>query len=503
MPLGCSSEEDDDPVPPPAAFGPSLIAVGDNGNILTSGDATSWTLVTPPAGMAALDLLEVVRIPNHASRRLVTYGRDDAAGTNRSQIWYSDDGGTTWLQGTITVALPAYPAGSGYRINDMAFVNELDGYAIGDSNLMLRTVDAGLTWTEMNTFWAAPGAVGTCVEINIGTVTGTDPVQGTLVTQATTPVSTGNVVSYDDLNDYVVIEVVSGAFDNTAGLTWTGGSGTVTGWVSGGVAAANVWKYRFETPNCLYAVQNTGTGPTYGHTIWFANNTGENYEGIWKIVGTAAAAGAARTFTWTTPTVAFQAGALIGDVSYDDIYRFFFFDQNTGVAAREDYGMLTTIDGGATWTHPAVTEINSYNEYWSEFWYVNNGATGWLYSVENDGYVARVGIDYSAAGTPPYTFQATGGVWAILQQTNNNSAEVDDTTGAVLNSNHAFVIAVDSTGDWTYGDTLGSTLLTDDVFSDPNDLYRGGLLANGDNPAYNKEIEVGVTSYYLNHWCER
>lgn len=501
VPLGCSSEDEESTPPPPAPFGPSLIAVGDNGNILTSGDATAWTLVTPPSGMTTLELVKVVRVPNHASRRLVTFGRDDALSTNRSTIWFSDDGGSTWTQGPITVSATAYPAGSGYRLYDMAFVNELDGFAIGDPNLMLRTVDAGATWTEMNTFWATPGAVGTCIELNLSTVSGTvDPVQGTTVTQGT---ATGTVVSYDDWNDYIVIEVTAGTWDDSTGLTWTGGSATVTGWYGGGVAAANTWRYRFETPNCLFGVQNSGTGPTYAVTLWFANSTSSDYEGIWKIVGTAAAPGATRTFTWTTPTVAFQASSLITDVSYDNIYRFFFFDQNTGVAARQSYGMLTTQDGGATWTHPAVTDISGYNEYWSEFWFINNGATGWLYSVENDGYVARVGIDYSATGTPPYTFQTTGGVWAILQQTNNNSAEVDDTTGAVLNSGHAFVIAIDSTGDWTYGDTMGSAVLTDDVFSDPGDMYRGGLLANGDNPAYNKEIQVGVTSYYLNHWCER
>jgi hypothetical protein len=374
-------------------------------------------------------------------------------------------------------------------------VNELDGYAIGNDNILLMTVDAGTNWTEMNMF--SDGTTGTDVELNCGTITGSAPDQGATVTGGTSG-ATGVVVSYDDWNDYMVLTTVTGTFAAAENLTWTApaaGNASITS------VDTTTWRYNFGSGNCIQAVQNSGTAPT-GVTIWFANPTSETYEGIWKISGSAVAAGAARTYTWTTPTVAFQESSVIGDVSYDDIVRFFFFDQMTGVAAREDYGILTTIDGGTTWTHQTVTEITGFNEYWSEFWYINNGATGWLYSLENDGYFARVGIDYSAAGTPPYTFSATSTYAVLTASGTNNSAEVDEHTGAVLHNNQVFAIA-QSWGDWTHGSSIGNATFDDDKYSDPSDVNVGGVAANGSNPMYDKEIKINTTTYYLEHWCQR
>lgn len=498
VPLGCSSEDDDD-TPAPAAFGPSLVAVGDNGNILVSGDCLNWTLITGTGTLTTLDIKKVRRIPNHASRRLVLTGIIDA-GTTPSEFWYSDDGGSTWTKSTVTVTAAAYP--TDWEIVDFMFVNELDGYAVGLDNLILKTVDAGANWTEMNNFYATPGAVGTCVEINMGTVGGTAlPTQGTLVTQTqTAATATGTVVSYDDTNEYIVVDVVSGAFNDTDDLTWTNGTGTMTGWVT----ATNTYRYRFEDATSMYAVE-TGTGAAAIHTIFFANYYGEVYEGPWKIVSSAGVAGAAgRTYTWTTPTPAFQAGSVAADFSYDDVHQFFFFDNLTGIAGRDDSGVLWTQDGGTTWTYEATLNSASGSEYWSEFVYTpNNG--GWLYAIDYYGEVGRVGILYSAAGTPPWTFDtAVGRGWTLQPNSGYNSCQNDDHSGVVMWNGKIYAINQGSgSGYWSYGEPIANSLNTDDVFSNPWDTYKGNTAALGANPIEDKYIQVGTTSYYLEHWCER
>jgi len=154
-----------------------------------------------------------------------------------------------------------------------------------------------------------------------------------------------------------------------------------------------------------------------------------------------------------------------------------------------------------------VTDTTNLTEDWSEFWYVDNGATGWLYSIENDAEVARVGIIYDSAASPPYQFDTTTNVWEINDGGTNNSAENDDHTGVVLYRNKVFAICISSYGDWTFSDVVGSATFDDDIYSDPDDQYRGGVTANGDNPIYDKEIKTvsgtTETTYYLNHWCQR
>jgi len=318
---GCTSEDDDDPAPAPA-FGPSLIAVGDDGNVLVSGDALSWTKVDASASIGIeVDLVEVLRIPGHASRRLVTFGDDDGASDN-SVIFYSDDGGSTWTEATINLTNGYWTTTTYAVISDMHFVNELEGIAVGSEGLILFTQDAGETWDELNN-WSTDAGGGTVsyVEMSISSIsldTGdTNPVQGTTITQDQdtgnpgTDYVTADVTCWDNEGTmYLVARNIqtfgaATAFNDTDDIAW-GATDDSTATV-GTVYETGIWEYEVEGAECVYAVETAAaSGAATTITVWFANDNIDEYDGMWKMVSTEVDPGTARTWTITSPTETLQ-----------------------------------------------------------------------------------------------------------------------------------------------------------------------------------------------------
>jgi hypothetical protein len=511
--VGCS-EDDDDP-PPPAPFGPSVIAVGDDGTIVTSGDCQNWTEQTAPTGMDVLDLIKVVRIPNHALRRLVTFG-DDSATSEDSEIWYSDDGGVNWLEATIT-ELTGVRASTYFRIWDMHFINALEGIAVGSDGLVLFTQDAGENWAELNT-WSDtslttnPGDQ----ELSWWTVTpGTsgNPIAGTTITQDQnsgapgTDYITADVVSWDPDNEWTVVTNISlngaaTAFNSTDTITW-GTDGTGDLWTT--PYEDDIWRYTIDGATCVYAVETaaaSGTATTI--TVWLANDENDRYNGMWKLVSNEADPGAARTWTWTTPSETIQDDTTISDFSYDSVHRFFFFDASTGVAARYNNGIMTTEDGGATWSFDSSSDVTgSWSQRWSEFYYVN----GFLHSITGNADIARIAVTYTSGGTPEYEFDDTN--W--WESNENGTGSYNDIyspyyhTGVVVMGNLVYALAGESSaGIYSYGDTIGSVTFDDDVYSNTSGSYRGGDTLLGANPCedYNVQNASGG-SIDVDHWCGR
>jgi hypothetical protein len=64
--------------------------------------------------------------------------------TNRSVFWRTDDAGLTWR-----LQVPPLPAGSHERVWKVDQVDSLTAFAVGDSGLILRTLDGGNTWQKM------------------------------------------------------------------------------------------------------------------------------------------------------------------------------------------------------------------------------------------------------------------------------------------------------------------------------------------------------------------
>lgn len=111
-----------------------LIAVGENGALLTSSGATPWTL-HEAFTMFHLTAVDVVG----AGQAVVV----DEPG----RVYRSDDGGTTWTAGAAT---PASLAAA-----DLRFTTLLDGWVIGsgfDGGALFHTTDGGDSWIPVSDF---------------------------------------------------------------------------------------------------------------------------------------------------------------------------------------------------------------------------------------------------------------------------------------------------------------------------------------------------------------
>lgn len=119
-----------------------LIAVGENGTVLTSTGATPW-LLNPPF------------TPSHVQAVQVIGPQEVVALDETARVYSSADGGATW---TAAAATPA-----GLDGQDLHFTTLLDGWVTGfgiGGAAVFHTADGGATWT------AVPGFSGAYVAVD-------------------------------------------------------------------------------------------------------------------------------------------------------------------------------------------------------------------------------------------------------------------------------------------------------------------------------------------------
>ena len=111
------------------------LAFTTSGNILKTTDGgTNWTNTT--TGLQNINTLEEI------------YFKDDfngfAVGTQsgRGAIYTTTNGGTSWTKANQF---------SGTDLTDVQMLNDDDGFAIGENGLLLKTVDGGLNWDQVET----------------------------------------------------------------------------------------------------------------------------------------------------------------------------------------------------------------------------------------------------------------------------------------------------------------------------------------------------------------
>ena len=105
-----------------------LVAVGERGHVVHSGDGKEWT--------------QAETVPTRSTLTTVTSrGPDFWAGGHDTAIIHSEDGGVTWR-------LVYFDPERAQPVMDIHFVDGQTGYAIGAYGLMMKTVDGGETWDE-------------------------------------------------------------------------------------------------------------------------------------------------------------------------------------------------------------------------------------------------------------------------------------------------------------------------------------------------------------------
>ncbi|MBC7644766.1 MAG: hypothetical protein H7123_06545 [Thermoleophilia bacterium] len=114
--------------------GTMAIAVGTNGSVVTSPDASIgvpvWTVQTPPV---TEDLLSVSMVPGSTTAWAV--GRN-------GRIIRTTNGGMNWTN---------QPSGLAINLNSVKAVTDQVAYVAGDNAKILRTLDGGTTWATIST----------------------------------------------------------------------------------------------------------------------------------------------------------------------------------------------------------------------------------------------------------------------------------------------------------------------------------------------------------------
>jgi photosystem II stability/assembly factor-like uncharacterized protein len=133
----------------------------------TTSGVEHWTIVPPP--IRHLVIIEVAWVNADSARILTTTANvlDNLERTYTLTGWMTDDGGATWREGQpFKVLLEA--AQDPTTTTDLDFVDRLHGwfldtqnFAVGAPTLILRTMDGGLHWSQVEmtpaTGNAAPG----------------------------------------------------------------------------------------------------------------------------------------------------------------------------------------------------------------------------------------------------------------------------------------------------------------------------------------------------------
>ncbi|MEI7726449.1 MAG: YCF48-related protein [Bacteroidota bacterium] len=332
------------------------------------------------------------------------------------------------------------PTCENYRLRGVFFVDANIGYAVGDDELILKTVDAGMNWSVQN---SNPGSnlylnsvyfINASIGYAVGGI-GLKTIDGGLTWQSF--LSSGNFSSvfFTDANNGYMTSFGGSIYKTiNGGTTWTsqwikndrllsvfftdantgyvtGGSGTILKTINGGITwtAQNSGTYAdlcsifFTDANTGYVVGSpetiagTNLKTTNGGTTWTIQNNGASfylYSVFFTDANNGCAVGTGGYFVKTSN------GGLTWSVensrAHNDLKSVYFTSVNIGYAVG-DYGtLLKTIDGGTTWTSMYGITHNRLNSV--QFPTFNTG-----YAIGEFGTVVKT-TDGGATWSIPYSF---------------------------------------------------------------------------------------------------
>lgn len=499
---GCPKKKENPPPPPPATFGPSAIAGGDDALLMVSGDMLAWTQVLQTESLiqADADITKIVKVPGHASNRLVAIVDNPTLAEN-DLIYYNDNGGTgAWTKANFGTGPTDFSyldaqhrPGAGqdeWTLNDVFFIDSTTGYAVGTGWIILWTYDAGATWHDLNVYQGATPATVDFQHIDLGTSIPAEFVAGATVIDGAAGTHTGRIISVDEYYDQIVVDV-DHATRFLAGDQIRVGTGTA---INCTIYEDNLWKFNTWNIQCVWATVAAGI-----HTVTFGLDNAADCNGIWHAVSNNAATPDVRTFLFFGAPAAEQYQT--GGIGTYEINGLYFFDALVGVAGTYD-GVWYTTDGGLDWTQFAASDNNTYYN----FVYSQSTTTtsGYLYCIDTDEYYnnpGRVAVTYTG------TAWTLGATWEEHADLNCDMYYVDGSVTAFYHDGKVFMAdGSDSSGAWGYCSDPNNAVFNDTFWQDSGQQYMGGDTAtNPTNPTYDKGVldDAAAPSGWINTICKR
>jgi len=447
----------------------------------------SFVLQAESGITAGTTITKVVKVPNHGSGRLVVIVDNDAAGQH-DEIWWNDSGGsgpwtaalfeTTTTEDNLDAEHQEATAGtySTWELHDIFFVSATEGYAVGSEHIILRTYDAGATWSDMNSFHDD----GLTVRMSVTGPSGEFAI-GETVSNTGGSNATGTVVSWDDAGQYLVITgITPGPF--LAGETITGDTSTETATVG---TQFDTWMYDAYLIQSVFAIEDAASGV---QNIWMGVESSARNEGIWTVL-TDGTAGASRVYTWTPATVGVQS-------TFDvyDVFAFFMFDATTGVCGT-DNGIYTTTDGLA-WTHDPVTTFTvGAFAYSSE----DLQSSAYLYAIDDLGDNVPIRMAVTCAGSA-WTLDSTNGFVSHAGASGYVGIYyVDGSYSIFYHEDRIFAMDSSTTmGFWCFGENVNvdPASFQTTYWQDTSEEHMGGddVTPAPDNAAYHASILYEATA---------
>jgi photosystem II stability/assembly factor-like uncharacterized protein len=334
-----------------------------------------------------------------------------------SDVYCLPNSSTAWAVGSAGCILKTVDGGNSWTnlnsgtTEDLTSVRFLDfntGWVVGSNGTILKTINGGNTWSAQTSGTTMSLEVVQFVDKNIGWALGSDWKTNTSIFLKT--LNGGNTWAIQSSTD---VELTDLFFINSS-LGWACGKyGTIYKTIDGGI---NWSKQLFDTTswlNCIYFV-NSSVGWALGENIMAKTIDGGN--------------------TWT-----YQFG-VFGNITAFDCY---FVNDNIGYAIGADfhlpqgYQILTTVNGGTSWTVLKSDPTGGY--------------TAMYFSDSTSGLIVGRGIYKTTNGGSTWQFKTTG-----VGLTLNKIQFIDENIGWAVGFNGTILNTINGGTNWI-AQTSGTT----------------------------------------------
>lgn len=317
----------------------AVVTVGSNGLATAQGEGVARVIAS--AGGKSDSALVFVSTQNG------WYAQTSNTARNLHGVFFQPDGRTGFAVGALGTLLRTLDAGATWSVltsgtsNDLQsvwFTSASNGWIAGNGGVVLKTVNGGTSWVRDLTVGASENLM--CVRF-------ADASHGWFVGASGVVVRTANGGATWSRTHPTAVQLNGVAFADTLNGWAVGATGTILGSHDGGRS----W----------YVVQPSVTGLTL-ESVWRNSNTL-----AWGV----GAAGARVSTAATTDSLAWSAGSF---GAANDMRSVMFVDDATGYAVGSNAGgaVFKTLNGGTTWTPQTSSSAQALNEV-----YFVDGLRGW------------------------------------------------------------------------------------------------------------------------------